>query len=152
MAPKKIKRLEVEKQKAVKSIGIEVVQSTHTDFYFDVSLFLDFCLIVSLLLKQHPCFDQKLPSEILHLVFTHLRKSELARAALVCCKWAEVARDPRLWDAFQLTLNITCRYFLGFKSFDLHFLNIVYRQLGGLTDMLECPRFTLGVKKVVILF
>ena len=40
MGPRKIKRLEVEKRKVVKSIGIEVVQSTHTDFYFDVSLFL----------------------------------------------------------------------------------------------------------------
>jgi len=73
---------------------------------------------------------EKLPSEILHLIFTHLRKPELARAALVCVKWAEVAADPRLWDALGFSLNITCR------------------QLGSLTDMLQCQRFSLGVKKV----
>ena len=55
-------------------------------------------------------FYQKLPSEIVHLVFTHLRKPELARAALVCRKWAEVAADPRLWDALRFPLNVTCRY------------------------------------------
>ena len=55
-------------------------------------------------------FYQKLPSEIVHLVFTHLRKPELARAALVCRKWAEVAADPRLWDALGFPLNVTCRY------------------------------------------
>ena len=55
-------------------------------------------------------FSQKLPSEIVHLVFTHLRKPELARAALVCRKWAEVAADPRLWDTLRFPLNVTCRY------------------------------------------
>ena len=55
-------------------------------------------------------FFQKLPSEIVHLVFTHLRKPELARAALVCRKWAAVAADPRLWEALRFPLNLTNRY------------------------------------------
>jgi len=75
---------------------------------------------------------EKLPSEIVHLVFTHLRKPELARAALVCRKWAAVAADPRLWEALRFPLNIT------------------NSQLDTLTDMLECPRFSLGVKKVYL--
>ena len=84
----------------------------------------------------------------MHLVFTHLRKPELARAALVSRKWAEVAADPRLWNALRFPLTITCRYCRDIARLGFTFYPQCFRQLGSLTDILDCPRFSLGVKKV----
>ena len=52
---------------------------------------------------------QKLPSELLQHVFSHLLKRDLAHAALVCRKWGGVAADPRLWNRFTFPLTVTCR-------------------------------------------
>merc|ERR550534_2093954 len=47
---------------------------------------------------------ERLPSELLHHVFSHLLKPDLAHAALVCRKWAGVVADPRLWNRFHFHL------------------------------------------------
>lgn len=73
---------------------------------------------------------ERLPSELLQHVFSHLRKPDLAQAALVCRKWGGVAADPRLWNRFTFPLTITCR------------------QLSNLAEILECPRFSMGIRKV----
>merc|ERR1719403_278613 len=73
---------------------------------------------------------EKLPSELLQHVFSYLLKLDLAHAALVCRKWSGVAADPRLWNRFTFPLTIACR------------------QLSNLAEILGCPRFSMGIRKV----
>ena len=96
MRPKKVNKRLTTEDSVVGNRGIEVL------------------IILDRPLKSSPTTmtslpPQRLPSELLQHVFSHLLKTDLAHAALVCRKWAGVAADPRLWNRFTFPLTITCR-------------------------------------------
>ena len=82
--------------------------------------------------------NEKLPSEILLLIFSHLETKDLARCRVVCRKWQAVASDDSFWRPFFAFPHLLSKNVNAFYACSLKEAGFQSLQLQGHTGWVGC--------------